>query len=267
MSFVRLFTNRPSNGLRALSEALSEIGVKSSRVRQGGNNRLKSVKSVGVKWGSFTIDPSYKNIFTTIINEKAGDQAINKLKCLQALKEAKVPHVPFTTDKDEAGRWFFNGDRVYCRTVLTGSAGDGIVLVDPNVSGTHQIVDAPLYTMGIKGKRREYRIHVWDFNGVQRYWVQEKKRRQGFQDNEGYDNRIRNLDHGWVFAHNEITNPSQATLDSAVAAVKTLGLNFGAVDLIETDKGKEPYVLEVNTAPGLEGQTCNFYASCIKDSI
>lgn len=267
MSFVRLFTNRPSNGLRALSDALTEIGVKSSRIRQGGNNRIKSVKSVGIKWGSFSIEDSYRNIFTSIVNEKAGDQAVNKLKCLQALREAKVPHVPFTTDKDEAQRWVGNGDRVYCRTILTGSSGDGIVLVDPGESGSNEVPKAPLYTLGIKGKRREYRIHVWDFNGVQRYWVQEKKRRQGFQDNGEYDNRIRNLDHGWIFAHNEITDPSQATIDSAVAAVKTLGLNFGAVDLIETDKGKNPYVLEVNTAPGLEGQTCNFYAQCIKDSI
>jgi glutathione synthase/RimK-type ligase-like ATP-grasp enzyme len=43
--------------------------------------------------------------------------------------------------------------------------------------------------------------------------------------------------------------------DSALA----LGLDFGAVDIIQDDGGNF-YVLEVNTAPGLEGQTIKSYA-------
>ena len=46
----------------------------------------------------------------------------------------------------------------------------------------------------------------------------------------------------------------------AVNAVKALGLDFGAVDIIYNEKENQYYVLEVNTAPGLEGTTLIKYA-------
>jgi D-alanine-D-alanine ligase-like ATP-grasp enzyme len=45
----------------------------------------------------------------------------------------------------------------------------------------------------------------------------------------------------------------------SVEAVAALGLDFGAVDIIE-DKEGNFYVLEINTAPGLEGHTVTSYA-------
>jgi D-alanine-D-alanine ligase-like ATP-grasp enzyme len=48
-------------------------------------------------------------------------------------------------------------------------------------------------------------------------------------------------------------------------------LDFGAVDIIYNAKRNECYVLEVNTAPGLEGTTVEKYAtkfaSELKDEI
>jgi len=46
----------------------------------------------------------------------------------------------------------------------------------------------------------------------------------------------------------------------ALAAVSALGLDFGAVDIIYNEHENQYYVLEVNTAPGLEGTTVEKYA-------
>jgi D-alanine-D-alanine ligase-like ATP-grasp enzyme len=47
----------------------------------------------------------------------------------------------------------------------------------------------------------------------------------------------------------------------AIKAVNCLGLYFGAADVIWNDKEQRAYVLEVNTAPGLEGTTLENYAN------
>jgi len=55
------------------------------------------------------------------------------------------------------------------------------------------------------------------------------------------------------------------TVDAAVAAITALGLNFGGVDLIEMDRvDGGSVVLEVNSAPGLQGATAGFYAQSIQ---
>ena len=41
--------------------------------------------------------------------------------------------------------------------------------------------------------------------------------------------------------------------------LKELGLDFGAVDVIWNEHESKAYVLEINTAPGLEGSTVEDY--------
>ena len=51
---------------------------------------------------------------------------------------------------------------------------------------------------------------------------------------------------------------SDTLKEAAVKAVNSLGLDFGAVDICEDEEGN-PYVFEVNTAPGIEGTTVEKY--------
>jgi D-alanine-D-alanine ligase-like ATP-grasp enzyme len=77
---------------------------------------------------------------------------------------------------------------------------------------------------------------------------------------------VRNHDNGFIFVRNDVKAPSSVE-EQAVRAIKALGLDFGAVDIIWNDKQQKAYVLEVNTAPGLEGSTVDDYARGFRNLI
>jgi glutathione synthase/RimK-type ligase-like ATP-grasp enzyme len=54
------------------------------------------------------------------------------------------------------------------------------------------------------------------------------------------------------------------TQETAVKAIIKLGLDFGAVDIIQTPDG-HGWVLEVNTAPAIEGSTVDAYADAFAE--
>jgi len=71
---------------------------------------------------------------------------------------------------------------------------------------------------------------------------------------------IRSYDSGWRINYSYAKHISNSHRDLAKAAIKALGLDFGAVDIgvTKADKG---VVLEVNTAPGVEGGTLVAYVN------
>lgn len=109
--------------------------------------------------------------------------------------------------------------------------------------------DAPLYTRAISNAG-EYRVHV--FNG-QVILYQKKSRRVDEEGNvitpEGEEADVRNLSSNWVYRTGNLRRLERVEL-LAIDAVRALGLDFGAVDIIMDGEGAV-YVLEVNTAPGL----------------
>jgi hypothetical protein len=109
-------------------------------------------------------------------------------------------------------------------------------------------------------KRNEYRIHVFNGRAVR---SGTKRPAEGLDPiaNEG-PLGIWNLDNGWAIRY-EHPAP-KAAKDIAKAAVKALGLDFAAVDIIEGLDGQF-YFLEANTRPGLHGRTLAKYASKIKE--
>lgn len=263
---TRLLTNSASNGAVELKNALVALGVSVSIVRNDRppQRRLASDRRT-IKWGSFTrsIDVANED---QIVNNHAGQASLNKKRCFELLQQAHVPIPEFTSSRAAAEQWIRDGFRAYERHSLTGSGGEGIVVAE--TLSELSAGNAPLYTQGVKGKRHEYRIHVFNLNGVQRVFIQQKMRREGFAENPNYSSTVRNLENGWIFANQNVVAPRQATLDAAVAACAALHLNFGAVDVIEQEKTNGfSVVLEINTAPGLAGATVNFYAESIKAAL
>jgi hypothetical protein len=142
---------------------------------------------------------------------------------------------------------------IVCRTTLAGHSGDGIVIAN----GPNELVDAPLYVKYIK-KTDEYRVHVGKKgDDVSIIAVQRKARRY---DHENPNWQVRSHANGFVYARQNV-NPPKGILDLACSALRTSGLDFGAVDIIYNGKEDRAYVLEINTAPGLQGQTVQDYAS------
>lgn len=154
----------------------------------------------------------------------------------------------FTTSRETAAEWVTAGRVVVARTKLNGHSGAGIVLA----AREEDLPDCPLYVQYIK-KAREFRVHVAFGNVID---VQAKRRRTDYAGETDF--AIRNHHTGWVYCRENIEEPNDLR-DQALATIHTLGLDFGAVDIIYNQHHNRSYVLEVNTAPGLEGSSVENY--------
>ena len=78
------------------------------------------------------------------------------------------------------------------------------------------------------------------------------------------DRIVRSNKRGWKFVGQKPANVPNNVKETAFKAVKSLGLDFGAVD-IAVNLGNTPYVLEVNSAPGLEGTAFEKWSEALKN--
>lgn len=114
----------------------------------------------------------------------------------------------------------------------------------------------------------EIRIHSFDGRSIR---AGKKIPRDGFEavKNEADWKHNQNLLHPWVRSYDggwkisyDGFKSTDAMRNMAHGAVKALGLTFGAVDIGVTKNGGL-MVLEVNTAPGIEGGTLHSYVRAI----
>ncbi len=239
-----------SESARTLREGLSRVlGYRVKLVKPDGKFNPRRKDKV-INWGNSTL-PKWEFNQRDLNDYTAIQTASNKLESFMSFKLHNVPTPEWTTNLDEAKAWFTKkGTTVLCRTVLNGHSGRGIVVSD-NVD---QLVPAPLYVK-YKKKQTEFRVHVCHGTVID---TQQKKKRNGFKEQEGFNHKIRNHQNGWIYARDGIL-PSPDRDQLAVNAVKAIGLDFGAVDIIYNELETKYYVLEVNTAPGLDGETINKY--------
>lgn len=204
------------------------------------------VNGVVINWGNSKA--MLTGSYTWINKPSAITISNNKLSAFQHFRENEIQIPRFTTNKVDAQGWVNDGRSVLCRTKLSGHSGDGIVLA----SNEAPLVDAPLYVDYIP-KDAEYRVHV-AFGEV----IDEQRKRKS-QHHEGeFSQQIRSHANGWVYCREGILHEGRRS-DLACDAVSALSLDFGAVDIIYNKKRDKYYVLEVNTAPGLEGETLYTY--------
>lgn len=198
------------------------------------------------------------------ISEKNGNQTcVNKLFFFEHITaHNKVFHncqvnIPeWTTEPVVAAAW---NKPFFARTILNGHSGAGIVEHEAN---PHLVKEAPLYVQ-YKKKRHEYRVHFFkDGHAYTIIDVTQKKKRKGF---ENANTKVRNHKNGWIYAREDIVEPADLRAQALNAAWASR-LDFGAVDLIWNEKENKCYVLEVNSAPGLEGTTLQKYVNAfVKD--
>ena len=80
------------------------------------------------------------------------------------------------------------------------------------------------------------------------------------------DRIIRSNKRGWKFKGVAPTNVAENIRTVSLAAVKALDLDFGAVDLVLDLEGN-PFILEVNSAPGLEGTAFDKWTEALKGKL
>lgn len=225
--------------------------------QEAGFKRLRTGKFVKpddviVNWGTSQIAPAAcKKMFN---EPQAVARAANKFQTFSSLAGAEINTVDWTANKAVALEWQAEGATIVVRTVLTGHSGAGIIIVEKN----EDLVDAPLYTKYLF-KVKEYRVHATQHKVID---TQQKVRDKGVEVKSW---KVRSHANGFIFQRKNI-EPSLKRDLLAVKAVQALGLDFGAVDIVEDKKG-DFYILEVNTAPGLEGQTITNYVETLTELV
>lgn len=232
---ARIMVRTPERGSSGGARLRYLLGDNARLVRR--NEVPRQYRTV-INWGN-TQGLSYNPSRVTVLNKpEAVRLAVDKSAAFEAFRGAGVRHPDWGTSLPEArsGIWL-------ARTTTTSSGGEGIVVLREGDA----IVEAPLYTKYVP-KVHEYRLHVF---GDSVFFAQQKRRERDVEQDR--DARlIRNRHNGWVYAISEVS-PTDDCKEQAVAAVRALGLDFGAVDIIIGRDDGLAYVLEINTAPGIVG--------------
>lgn len=244
--------NEYSEGAKELARAL---GIK--RIKHVGSKFIGSKDKVVLNWGSSAVTAEVAKCQLLNSPHLIGPMS-NKLKFFELMSDHDEVNIPeWTTDIHEAAQWWRDGELVVERHKLTGHSGEGIRL-SSRQSGV-DLNAAPLYTKYLP-KKDEYRVHVFRGKAID---VQQKKKRIDFEGEANF--KIRNHANGFIYARQELDVP-ETVLEQSTACAKATGLDFGAVDIIYNQAKNLAVVLEVNTAPGLSGETINVYARAIMEA-
>lgn len=236
-----------SKSSRLLARGLGALRVYSNR-----NYRPRPDDYI-INWGNSS-EPRWDLTVGSVHNTPmCVANTVNKIKTFNIFNNLFIPTLPNTTQKEIALEWLADSKSVVCRTTTTGHGGQGIVLIKDG----NMLPDAPLYTQLIHSRNiKEYRIHI--FNGkVIDFTV--KKKRRGVET----DPYIRTHKNGWVFCRHGVRLPPGLDI-LAKNVVDDMGLTFCAVDILYNHETGQQYVIELNSAPGLEGTTLSKYIDAFK---
>lgn len=246
-----LYCDRPTDGGIALIRAL-----KGKRIKAEGSRFRPKRNRIVINWGSTHVTPHWK----VVNSPDAIEKCANKHMFFISMNHLNKFLPPFTSDIRTAKEWIKNGKMAVGRAVLNGHSGQGIRLNDGK-NFLDNLEGCPLYTQYIP-KDEEYRVHcLKEPAGPYAFYVQKKVKRKDFAGK--VKQTVRNHENGYTYQHNNVALPipvSQAVCEIFAAS----GLDFGAVDVIYCKATNKAYVLEINTAPGLEGHSVEVYAAAFQ---
>lgn len=177
------------------------------------------------------------------LNRKAG--TFNKLQELEMLREKGVATVPFSRSPMDLAAPLMGRSLHHTR-------GNDIVVYQVRPDLTSRRHD--FYTQLIP-KVREYRIWAYRRAVIGCYEkVLEYPNRLG---RRGRSREVWNYRNGYAYTFRRPDETPDALKELARRAVDAVGLDFGAVDLL-VDRQGSGFVLEINSAPGVEGPRQGF---------
>lgn len=228
---------------RALFEKLKALGVRDCRIRRS-SRRPQKKPDIVLRWGS-AADIGWTGTIIDPNTQEGVRNASNKLAMIRILADTEgvsVPEVRYPGQgRLPSGDWFVRNFHHQIRDRNNFISGD-------------------LYAVKAIDKVMELRVHV--FNG-RVVGVYEK-----VPQTEGV--RIYK-DDNCTFTRLGVDNSANrqriiGARPMAKKAVEAMGLLYGGVDVVK-DSGGNWYVLEVNSAPGLNEPNLDRWATLLKDYI
>lgn len=183
-------------------------------------------------------------------------QGVDKLTQYQWFAAKGLPALEFTTEVEKVEEWLKTGQTVFGRKLLNASCGNGIIVI----TDYKNAYPCPVYTL-YKKKKREFRVHVFKDQVVA---VVEKKRKKEWDGTQ--DTKIRNLANGYVFVQDVVDEPA-GLRELALRAACVSPSDFRGVDIGYNEKKDELFVIEVNSAPGIQGNNIGKYLEAIVNHV
>lgn len=236
-----------------------KLSTKAPKVYINGGMKSASAKRVAV---ALREKLGYKVVRTNkiLVKRKAlkYGQGVDKLTQYKWFQAQGLPSLEFTTDPAQVKAWIDNDKTVFGRSLLNASCGKGIHVLDM-MDHWDGFVQCPVYTL-YKKKKREFRVHVFKDKVVR---VVEKKLRSNW--NGPRESKIRNLANGFVFC--SCNSEPDGLRELAIKAGGVVSSDFKGVDIGFNEKSNQLFVIEVNSAPGIEGSNVEAYTNIILKDI
>ena len=207
-----------------------------------------------INWGRSDL-PNQHEVRRIIVNKPEAIRfASDKIKFLSLMEERGL-HAPRMLTDEECMSLLQDGKKVLVREPR-GFGGRGITVVrSPDAFNG---IPRGKFAVRFFPKESEFRVHVWRGEAI---GLTQKRARRDTERSET-DRLIWNHGNGWIHCREDVVEPD-GIRDLAIASVRATGLDFGAVDLM-LNKDGVLRVLEVNTAPGVDGQIAEAYVQAIR---
>lgn len=256
-----------SRSAKSIKLCLRDRGVKTWTLTRAPNDP----RALIVNWGSSNFQ--YPTDGLCVVNDPFWTYNMsNKVKFFETCLRS-TDTVGWTRNRDTALEWARNKEKerdvwstvVFARTKIEASGGKGIVVWDGDKQPPEELPAAPLYTKYVP-KTHEYRLHLVRTLRGKSFTVMLAQRKvfvKKHPNDVPRDWKVRSHGNGFIFQTHPTFDKIPAKVMDAAGRIMTEcfpGLHFAALDVMYHDKRDEAYVLEGNTAPGLENDTIKAYA-------
>ena len=304
--FKKMLDKKKNNAYIWYSGATDVTGTKLAEALgiNHGKNKPSKQQDLIIGWGTKTDQMVSLNKIRTLNHPNQILCNRDKLEALKLMDTAEINVAKFI-EADKVVRYIENGaDDI--KFPLIGrtkyhQGGKGFWLCPTMTHVKSAMDEGAKYFQNMIEIKEEYRLHI--FNNELIYAVKKSKRsKEEYQDAyvrhelnnqknlakkndnpfdeataklmlermarkkvaDGADMIIRSNRLGWKFSH--IKTVDKTLKNEAIKALKALKLDFGAVDCC-LDVNNNPYIIEINTGPGLEETPFNAYVTAFQKTI
>lgn len=243
-----------SRGASAIKNCLRDMGVSAFTLQRPPNRK----NSLIINWGNSQFDYDTKGY--VVVNDPFMVHAMsNKIQFFENTVHSEDT-LEWTRNRDKAIEW---KDKVFARTKVEASGGEGIVVYDPEAD--IELPQAPLYTRYVP-KTHEYRLHMARALRGGGFTVMMAQRKVFVKTPERpapLDWKVRSHDNGFIFQRQPDFEKIPAAVMGCAGRIMSdhfPHMHFAALDVMYHAKRDKAWVIEGNTAPGLENDSVRVYA-------